>query len=119
MLVLRHTDPVTRVMAHTDPVMLVLRHTDPVTRVMAQTGPVMLVLQHTDPVTRVMAHTGPVMPVPLAMSPPQAPSRSRLAIGRIILVVRVITWAALITYGGRDIGDGAADKESGYTGIMS
>ena len=75
----------------------------------------MLVLRHTDPVTRVMAHTAPVMPVPLAMSPPQAPSRSRLAIGRIILAVLVITWAALITSGGRDIGDRAADKESGST----
>jgi hypothetical protein len=89
--------------------MLVLRHTDPVTRVMAHMAPVM----------RVMAHTAPVMPVPLAMLLPQAPSRSRLAIGRIILAVRVITWATLITYGGRDIGDGAADKESGSTGITS
>lgn len=62
---------------------------------------------HTDPVT--------VQGMPLT----QAPSRSRLAIGRIILAVRVITWATLITYGGRDIGDGAADKESGYTGITS
>jgi hypothetical protein len=68
------------------------------------------------PVTRV-AHTDPVMPVPLAMSPPQAPSRSRLAIGRIILAVRVITWAALITSGGQDIGHGAAVKESGFTAI--
>jgi hypothetical protein len=35
---------------------------------------------------------------------PQAPSRSRLAIGRIILAVRAITWATLITYGGRTLG---------------
>lgn len=77
----------------------------------------MLVLRHTDPVTRVMAHTDPVTVQGMPLT--QAPSRSRLAIGRIILAVRVITWATLITYGGRDIGDGAAAKESGYTGITS
>jgi hypothetical protein len=77
----------------------------------------MLVLRHTDPVTRVMAHTDPVTVQGMPLT--QVPSRSRLAIDRIILAVRVITWATLITYGGRDIGDGAADKESGYTGITS
>ena len=47
----------------------------------------------------------------------RAPLRSRLAIGRIIIAALVITWAAPITSGGRDIGHGAAVKESGFTAI--
>ncbi len=47
----------------------------------------------------------------------QAPSRSRLAIGRITLAVLVITWAVPITSGGQDIGDWSTAGESGYTGI--
>jgi hypothetical protein len=88
-------------------IMVLIRRTDPVTLVMA----------HTDPVTRVMVHTDPVMPVPLAI-PTQAPSRSRLAIGRITLAALVITWAAPITSGGRDIGQGATVKESGFMATM-
>jgi len=47
----------------------------------------------------------------------RAPLQSRLATGRIILVVLVITWAVHITFGGLDIGDGATAKESGSTAI--
>jgi hypothetical protein len=90
-------------------IMLVLRDTALVTRVMA----------HTAAVTRVTGHTGPVMPVPLAMSPPLAPSRSRLAIGRITRMAPGITSGGPITSGGRDIGQTAADKESGSAGITS
>ncbi len=80
------------------------------------TGPVRITeVVRTGAVMRVMAHTEPVMPVPLAMSPAQAPSRSRLAIGRITLAALVITSAAPITSGGRDIGHGATVKESGST----
>jgi hypothetical protein len=49
----------------------------------------------------------------------QAPSVSRLATGRIILVVLVITWAMPITFGGLDIGDGITAKESGSTATTS
>ncbi len=62
-----------------------------------------------------VARTGAVMPLTLAMV--QGPSRSRLAIGRITLAALVITWAAPITSGGQDIGDGSTAGESGYTGI--
>ncbi len=47
----------------------------------------------------------------------QALLRSRLATGRIILVVLVITWAVPITFGDLDIGDGITAKESGSTAI--
>ena len=83
-------------------IMVLIRRTDPVTLVMA----------HTDPVTRVMAHTDPVMPAT------QAPSRSRLAIGRITVAAQVITWAAPITSGGRDIGHRVTVEESGSTATM-
>jgi len=53
----------------------------------------------------------------LIMEVIRAPLRSRLATGRIILVVLVITWAVPITFGGLDIGDGATVKESGSTAI--
>ncbi len=53
--------------------------------------------------------------VALAMALTQALSRSRLAIGRITLAALVITSAAPITSGGRDIGHGATVKESGST----
>ena len=55
----------------------------------------------TDPVT--------VQGMPLI----QAPSQSRLAIGRTILAALAIMWAARITSGGRDIGQPATVKESG------
>jgi hypothetical protein len=87
----------------TDRIMGVMAHTDQVTRVMAHTDPVMQVMAHTDLVMRVMAHT-------------KAPSRSRLAIGPIIIAALVIMWAGAITSGGRDIGYGATVKESGSTG---
>ena len=86
-------------------IMLVPQHTDPVTRV-----------AHMDAVTQV-AHTHPVMPVPLAM-PTQAPSRSRLAIGRITRMAPGITSGGPITSGGRDIGQTATVKESGSAGTM-
>jgi hypothetical protein len=67
-----------------------------------------------------MAHTNPVMLVPLAMSPPQAPSRSRLAIGRIIRMAPGITSGGPITSGGRDTGQQTATvKESGSAGTTS
>jgi hypothetical protein len=97
-------------------IMLVLRDTALVTGLMAHTAPVTRVTGHTGPV---MGHTGPVMPVPLAMSPPQAPSRSRLAIGRITRMAPGITSGGPITSGGRDIGQTAADKESGSAGTTS
>ena len=53
----------------------------------------------------------------LIMEVIRAPLRSKLATGRIILVVLVITWAVPITFGGLDIGDGATAKESGSTAI--
>jgi hypothetical protein len=43
--------------------------------------------------------------------------RSRLATGRIILVVLVITWAVPITFGGLDTGDGVTVREYGSTAI--
>ena len=49
----------------------------------------------------------------------RAPSQLRLAIGRITLAVRVITWAAPITSGGLGIGQGATANESGFTVITS
>lgn len=82
-------------------IMVLIRRTGPVTRV-----------AHTNAVTRVMAHTDPVMPAT------QAPSRSRLAIGRITVAAQVITWAAPITSGGRDIGHRVTVEESGSTATM-
>ena len=73
-------------------------------------GLILLILG-TDPIMeedRIMA--GPTQAI-------QAPSRSRLATGRIILVVLVITRAVPITFGGLDIGDGGTAKESGSTAI--
>jgi len=79
-----------------------------ITELLLDTGPVRI--------TEV-ARTGAVMPLTLAMV--QGPSRSRLAIDRIILAVLVITWADPITSGGQDIGDWSTAGESGYTGITS
>jgi hypothetical protein len=45
----------------------------------------------------------------------QAPLRSRLATGRITLAALVITWAAPITSGDRDIGHRVTVEESGST----
>ena len=78
------------------------------------TDRIMGVMAHTDAVMRRTAHTDPVMAVTLAM-PTQAPSRSRLVIGPIIIAARVTMWAGPITSGGRDIGCGATGKESGFT----
>jgi len=61
-----------------------------------------------------MAHTGQVIG---GMVRTQAPSRSRLVIGRTIRAVQGITWAAAITPGARDIGYGATAEESGFTAI--
>ena len=70
-------------------------------------GLILLILD-TDPIMVVQGRT---------MQAIQALLRSRLATGRIILVVLVITWAVPITFGGLDIGDGATAKESGSTAI--
>jgi len=64
---------------------------------------IMVLIRRTDPVTRVRAHTDPVMLVTLAMAT-QAPSRSRLAIGRITLAALVIMWVTPITSGFRGTG---------------
>ena len=45
----------------------------------------------------------------------QAPLRWKLATGRITIAVLVITWAAPITSGGRDIGHRVTVEESGST----
>jgi hypothetical protein len=45
----------------------------------------------------------------------RAPLRSKLAIGRITIAALVITWAAPITSGGRDIGHRVTVEESGST----
>ena len=79
-----------------------------ITELLLDTGPVRITG---------VARTGAVMPLTLAMV--QGPSRSRLAIDRIILAVLVITWADPITSGGQDIGDWSTAGESGYTGITS
>jgi hypothetical protein len=47
----------------------------------------------------------------------QALLRSRLATGRIILVVLVITWAVPITSGGQAVGHGGTVGESGSTAV--
>jgi hypothetical protein len=47
----------------------------------------------------------------------QAPSWSRLGIGRIMLVVPATGRAACITFGGQDIGGIDTARESGYTAI--
>ena len=65
-------------------------------------------------ITLIMARTGQVI---RGMVRTQAPSRSRLVIGRTIRAVRDITWAAAIMPGARDIGHGATAKESGFTAI--
>jgi hypothetical protein len=69
-------------------------------------------------ITDLMA-ADPTMGAGLTMQVIQAPSVSRLATGRIILVVLVITWAMPIMFGGLDIGDGITAKESGSTAITS
>jgi len=65
-------------------------------------------------ITLIMARTGQVIG---GMLRTQAPSQSRLVIGRTIRAVRGITWAAAITSGARDIGHGATAEESGFTAI--
>jgi len=65
-------------------------------------------------ITVVMARTGQVI---RGMLRTQAPSRSRLVIGRTTRVVGGITWAAPIMSGARDIGRGATAEESGSTAI--
>jgi hypothetical protein len=75
-------------------------------------GLILLILG-TDPIMVVQGRTTGAQDMPLT----RAPSRSRLATGRIILAVLVITWAVPITFGGLDIGDGVTAKESGSTAI--
>jgi hypothetical protein len=58
-----------------------------------------------------VARTDPVTGQGMQLT--QAPSRSRLAIGRTILAALAIMWAAHITSGDRDTGHRAAVKESG------
>ena len=65
-------------------------------------------------ITLTLARTGQVI---RGMLRTQAPSRSRLVIGRTIRAVRGITWAAATTSGARDIGHGATAEESGFTVI--
>jgi hypothetical protein len=65
-------------------------------------------------ITVIMARTGQAI---RGMLRTQAPSRSRLVIGRTIRAVRGITWAAAITPGARDIGHGTTAEESGFTAI--
>ena len=65
-------------------------------------------------ITLILARTGQVI---RGMLPTQAPSQSRLVIGRTIRAVRGIMWAAAITSGARDIGHGATAEESGFTAI--
>jgi hypothetical protein len=67
-------------------------------------------------ITDLMA-ADPTMGAGPTMQVIQALLRSRLATGRIILAVLVITWAMPITFGGLDIGDGITAKESGSTAI--
>ena len=67
-------------------------------------------------ITLITARTGQVTVIG-GMLRTQAPSRSRLVIGRTIRAVRGITWAAAITSGARDIGHGATAEESGFTAI--
>ena len=70
-------------------------------------------IQDTDHITEVMAPMAQATAQDMQLT--QAPIRSRLAIGRIIIAALVITWATRITSGGLDIGHGAAVKESGST----
>jgi hypothetical protein len=58
-----------------------------------------------------VARTDPVTAQGMQLT--QAPSQSRLAIGRTILAAPAIMWAARITSGDRDTGHGATVKEFG------
>src|SRR4029453_18281546 len=58
-----------------------------------------------------VARTDPVTVQGMQLT--QAPSRSRLAVGRTILAALAIMWAARIMSGGRDTGHRATVKESG------
>ena len=58
-----------------------------------------------------VARTDPVTVEGMQLT--QAPSRSRLAIGRTILAALAIMWAAPITSGDRDAGHGRVVKEFG------
>ena len=71
-------------------------------------------IQDTDHITEVMARMARAT-VQGIMEPIQALLRSRLATGRTIIAGLAITWALPITFGDRDIGDGAMVKESGST----
>ena len=64
-----------------------------------------------------VARTDPVTVQGMQLT--QAPSRSRLAIGRTILAALGITSGGPITSGGRDIGDGSTARESGSAGTTS
>ena len=66
----------------------------------------------TDPIMVVVQGRTTAQDMPLT----RAPSRWRLAIGRITRVVPGITSGGLITSGGRDIGQSATAEESGSAG---
>jgi len=71
-------------------------------------------IQDTDHITEVMARMARAT-VQGIMELTQALLRSRLVTGRTIVAGLAITWATPITFGDRDIGDGAMVKESGST----
>jgi len=79
--------------------------------VQADVKELILLILGTDPIMVVQGRT-----MGQDMQLTQAPLRSRLATDRITIAVLVITWAGRITFGDRDIGDGAMVKESGSTG---
>lgn len=71
-------------------------------------------IQDTDHITEVMARMARAT-VPGIMQLTRAQLQSRLATARTIVAGLAITWATPITFGDRDIGDGAMVKESGST----
>jgi hypothetical protein len=81
------------------------------------TLPIQLTAGHITEVTEVTAPMvqAMVQATVRGMQPIQVPLRSKLATGRTTLAALVITWAAPITFGDRDIGDGVMVKESGST----
>ena len=72
-----------------------------------------LLIPGTDHITEVMAPMAQATAQDMQLT--RAPLRSRSAIGHIIIAALVITWAAPITSGGRDIGHRVTVEESGST----
>jgi hypothetical protein len=66
-----------------------------------------------DHITEVTARMAQAMVRDMQLT--QAPLLWKLATGRIIIAALVITWAAPITSGGRDIGHRVTVEESGST----